>query len=88
MSTRRTAATFTPRQRQSDQDSPLPHPQQQEASGDFLRPAFGTNCKNHRIGSETTGATTSGSGTVSNNRTGKTPERENICGLVGNTSQS
>ncbi|MEU8499907.1 hypothetical protein AB0C86_24760 [Streptomyces lavendulae] len=38
--------------------------------GDFLSPAFGTDCENHRIGAHATGATTSGSGTVSSN-TGK-----------------
>ncbi|MEV6720403.1 hypothetical protein AB0M94_05675 [Streptomyces xanthochromogenes] len=40
--------------------------------GDFLSPAFGTDCENHRIGAQATGATTSGSGTVSNNN-GKLP---------------
>ncbi|MER7514049.1 hypothetical protein ACFZBM_34400 [Streptomyces lavendulae] len=40
--------------------------------GDFLSPAFGTDCENHRIGAHATGATTSGSGTVSSN-TGKLP---------------
>ncbi|WP_188306488.1 hypothetical protein [Streptomyces sp. CBMA123] len=40
--------------------------------GDFLSPAFGTDCENHHIGAHATGATTSGSGTVSNN-SGKLP---------------
>ncbi|MEU6935194.1 hypothetical protein ABZ943_00535 [Streptomyces rubiginosohelvolus] len=40
--------------------------------GDLLSPAFGTDCENHRIGAQATGATTSGSGTVSNNN-GKLP---------------
>ncbi|GGS80386.1 hypothetical protein [Streptomyces badius] len=40
--------------------------------GDFLSPAFGTGCENHRIGAHATGATTSGSGTASSN-TGRLP---------------
>ncbi|MGZ3097050.1 hypothetical protein [Streptomyces sp. H72] len=38
--------------------------------GDFLSPAFGTSCANHRTGGYATGSTTHGTGTVNGNLAG------------------
>lgn len=38
--------------------------------GDFLSPAFGTNCTNHRTTPHNSGATTAGTGTASSNLLG------------------